>query len=177
MQTDLWVFGYGSLIWDPAFPPAERALARLAGWQRSFCMTSVHYRGTMAAPGRVLALDRAEGAQCHGVAMRAAAGTEAAALAALRARELISDAYLEQEVALDLADGRRIRAVTYVINHAQGQYCGPEDPEALARVIASACGVRGPNRDYLFATVAHLHDLGIPDPALAALAARVREIG
>jgi cation transport protein ChaC len=70
-----------------------------------------------------------------------------------------------------------VRAVTYVINHAQGQYCGHEDIETAARVIARASGARGPNRDYLFSTVAHLEELGIPDAALAALAARVREIG
>lgn len=176
MHDDLWVFGYGSLIWSPAFVPAERATARLSGWRRSFCMTSIHYRGTVDSPGRVLALDRAEGAECHGVAMRAERGQRDTALAALRERELISDAYLEEWVEVDLADGRRVRAVTYAINHAQGQYCGQEDLEHQAQVIARACGARGPNRDYLFSTVAHLHELGIPDPALEALAARVREI-
>jgi glutathione-specific gamma-glutamylcyclotransferase len=177
MQDDLWVFGYGSLIWDPAFPVAERMTARLDGWRRSFCMASIHYRGTAESPGRVLALDRAEGAECHGVAMRADPAGREAARAALHKRELISDAYIEEWVTLDLADGRRVRAVTYVINHEQGQYCGHEDIETAAQVIARASGVRGPNRDYLFATVSHLEELGIPDAALAALAARVREIG
>ncbi len=177
MQDDLWVFGYGSLIWDPAFPVAERVTARLSGWRRSFCMASIHYRGTAEAPGRVLALDRDEGGACHGVAMRADPAGREAALAALHVRELISDAYIEEWVEVDLSDGRRVRAVTYVINHANGQYCGSEDTETAAQVIARACGVRGPNRDYLFSTVAHLEQLGIPDAALAALAARVREIG
>lgn len=177
MRETLWVFGYGSLMWDPAFTPAERALARLSGWRRSFCMTSVHYRGTPDAPGRVLALDRDAGGVCHGAAMRVADGDEDRAIAALRAREMVSDAYLEERVVLELADGRRVAALTYVINRAQGQYCGSEDDETLARVIASARGARGSNRDYLFATVAHLDRLGIPDPWLAALAARVREIG
>lgn len=176
MDDDLWVFGYGSLIWSPAFAPVERVTARLSGWRRSFCMASIHYRGTAESPGRVLALDRVEGAECHGLAMRAAPAERDTALAALRARELISDAYLEEWVEVDLADGRRVRAVTYVINHAQGQYCGQEDAELQAQVIARACGARGPNRDYLFSTVAHLRALGISDPALEALAARVREI-
>lgn len=59
---DFWVFGYGSLIWDPGFPVAERAVARASGWHRSFCMRSVHHRGTPEDPGLVLALDAAAGA-------------------------------------------------------------------------------------------------------------------
>jgi cation transport protein ChaC len=109
--------------------------------------------------------------------MRANPNGQQAALAALHKRELISDAYREEWVTLDLSDGRQVQAVTYVINHAQGQYCGHEDIETAAQVIARAAGVRGRNRDYLFATVAHLQELGIPDAGLAALAARVREIG
>lgn len=177
MQDALWVFGYGSLIWDPAFEAAERQLARLAGWQRSFCMHSVHYRGTASAPGLVLALDRAADGVCHGVAFRAAPGAEADALTALRTRELISDAYLEERVDVALADGRQVNAVTYVINRGHAQYCTNTDPAGQAQVIATAAGVRGPNRDYLFSTAAHLEALGIGDPALAALVARVREIG
>ena len=75
----MWVFAYGSLIWDPGFPVAERAVARLHGWHRSFCMRSIHHRGSAAQPGLVLALDRAQGAWCDGVAFRVAAGAEAEA--------------------------------------------------------------------------------------------------
>ena len=75
MQDTLWVFGYGSLIWDPGFPVAERRIATLKGWHRSFCMRSIHHRGTVEKPGLVLALDRAEGASCTGVAFRVAAAS------------------------------------------------------------------------------------------------------
>ncbi len=92
MHEPLWVFGYGSLIWNPGFPVAERRLARAPGWRRSFCMRSIHHRGTEADPGLVLALDRADGAACDGVAFRVAPGAEAQTLADLRERELISSA-------------------------------------------------------------------------------------
>lgn len=87
----MWVFGYGSLIWHPGFPVAERRIARLTGWHRSFCMRSIHHRGTEEAPGLVLALDRAEGAVCDGVAFRVSPGAEEHTLAELRERELVSD--------------------------------------------------------------------------------------
>ena len=169
----MWVFGYGSLIWHPGFAVAEARVARLRDWHRSFCMRSIHHRGTETAPGLVLALDAAPGAVCDGVAFRVEPGTEAESLAALRERELISSAYLEREVTLDLADGGQVRALAYVIDPDHVQYCGGLPLEEQARIIADAVGGRGPNRDYLFATAQHLADLGIADGDLEWLAARV----
>lgn len=177
METPLWVFGYGSLIWDPGFRAAETRLARLQDWRRSFCMWSVHYRGTAQAPGLVLALDETEGAVCAGVAFRVAPGEEEAVLAALRAREMISYAYIERRLPVTLEDGRAVQAVTYVMNRAHAQYAGPLGADVQAAIIARATGVRGPNRAYLEATVSHLAELGIADAELAALASRVRQIG
>jgi glutathione-specific gamma-glutamylcyclotransferase len=176
MRRAMWVFGYGSLIWDPGFDAVERRIARVAGWHRSFCMRSIHYRGTVTAPGLVLALDRAGDTHCDGVAFRVPEGAEADTLAYLRTREMISDAYLEMHLPVALHDGPVVQAVVYVINQANGQYCGRLSPEEQVAIIAASSGVRGPNRDYLYATVAHLAELGIGDPDLAALAARVREI-
>lgn len=173
MQDELWVFGYGSLIWDPGFEVAERQVARLDDWHRSFCMWSLHYRGTVAAPGLVLALDAQAGASCQGVALRALPGQEPAVLAYLRQRELISDAYLEEQVQVTLADGRLVPAVTYVINRANPQYCRGLDLQEQARVIATAHGARGPNRDYLTATHSHLMEMGLTDPDMAWLAAQM----
>jgi cation transport protein ChaC len=177
MREPLWVFGYGSLIWDPGFPVAGRQVARLEGWHRSFCMRSIHHRGTADAPGLVLALDRAAGSVCQGLALAVAAGAEAATLAALRRRELVSSAYLEDWLPVTLADGTRQTALTYVIDPAHAQYCGGIAPEDQAQIIARAQGGRGANRDYLYSTAAHLAALGIRDPELEWLAARVREIG
>ncbi len=176
MQDALWVFGYGSLIWNPEFPVAERAVATARGWRRSFCMRSVHHRGSAAAPGLVLALDAAEGAVCHGVALRAEPGSEGETLARLRARELISSAYVETAFPVALADGRQVPAVAFVIDRAHPQYCGALPLEDQARIIAAATGGRGPNREYLWQTAAHLAGLGLADPELDWLAERVRHL-
>lgn len=176
MTADLWVFGYGSLIWEPGFTFEERAVARLGGWHRSFCMRSIHHRGTVDEPGLVLALDRAAGTHCDGVAFRVAAGSARSTIAYLRDRELISSAYLEERHAVRLRDGRRVEAVTYVIDRNHPQYCGGLSLEEQAQIIQHSSGGRGPNRDYLWNTAAHLSELGLPDPDLDWLAERVRAL-
>ncbi|EKE45701.1 ChaC [Oceaniovalibus guishaninsula JLT2003] len=170
------MFGYGSLIWNPEFDVAERVIAALPGYDRTFCMRSVHHRGTEAAPGLVLALDRTDGTLCTGLALRARRGTEAATLAMLRARELVSSAYLERQVTLALGDGRRVTAVAYVVDRNHVQYTGKLELEEQAQIIARSVGGRGPNSEYLFNTTAHLAELGIHDPDLQWLAMRVRHI-
>lgn len=169
----LWVFAYGSLLWDPGFIPAESVTAILTGYARSFCMLSIHHRGTEDEPGLVLALDQQAGASCTGVTLRVAGPDTDAVLVTLRERELISSAYLERWVRVRLQDGRQIIALAYVIDPAHRQYC-QFDPETQAQIIARAQGGRGPNAEYLFNTAAHLAQLGIADPALTALVARVR---
>lgn len=170
----LWVFGYGSLIWEPGFAYVDRQLARLHGWHRSFCMRSIHHRGTPERPGLVLALDAAAGARCDGVAFAVAPDQVDATLDYLRARELISSAYLERVLPVMLADGRTVDAVTYVIDPDHEQYCGGLPLDAQAEIIAHAVGGRGRNTDYLWNTAAHLAELGLADPELDWLASRVR---
>ncbi|MCC6304388.1 MAG: gamma-glutamylcyclotransferase [Rhodobacteraceae bacterium] len=172
----LWVFGYGSLMWNPGFAAAAVRPARLEGWHRSFCMRSVHHRGTPARPGLVLALDSVPGAACDGLALAVPAGAEEATLAGLRARELVSSAYLETRLPVALGGGASIEAVVFVIDRAHPQYCGGLPLAEQAAIIAGAAGGRGTNPDYLFQTVARLDALGIPDPDLTALAARVRAL-
>ncbi|WP_375261403.1 gamma-glutamylcyclotransferase [Palleronia sp.] len=172
----MWVFGYGSLVWNPEFPVAERIVARLDAYARSFCMSSIHHRGTPEMPGLVLALDERDGATCTGLALRVEPGHEDPTLAMLRERELVSSAYLERRLPLDLADGRRIEAVAYVIDQAHEQYMQELDLEAQARIIAAATGGRGPNDEYLHNTTAHLTHLGIADPDLDWLSTRVRKL-
>lgn len=174
MQEPLWVFGYGSLIWDPGFPVAEHRIARLDGWHRSFCMRSIHHRGTVENPGLVLALDRQEGAACTGIAFRVEPGQEAATLFALRERELVSSAYLETMLPVSTGEGP-LMTLAYVIDPDHVQYCHL-DREEQARIIATATGGRGRNRDYLWSTAAHLAELGIRDPDLDWLADRVRAL-
>lgn len=172
----MWVFGYGSLIWNPGFPVAERHIATVQDWQRSFCMRSVHHRGTPQAMGLVLALDPMPGARCAGVAFRVEPGAEADTLAQLRERELISSAYLETTVQVDLANGTSRAALTYVINQNHDQYCGGLPLDEQAHIIARAVGGRGTNRDYLFSTARHLTELGIGDADLDWLVARVAQL-
>jgi cation transport protein ChaC len=171
----MWVFGYGSLLWNPGFELREKAVGTLWGWHRSFCMRSIHHRGTVDDPGLVLALDAAEGAHCQGVAFAVAEGQEAQTLDYLRERELVSSAYLETHQEIALRDGRRVEAVTYVIDPDHVQYCHLE-LEEQARIIARAVGGRGPNTDYLHNTAEHLKELGIEDADLDWLSARVRAL-
>ena len=172
----LWVFGYGSLLWNPGFTPAEQVVARLEGYHRSFCMWSIHHRGTEENPGLVLALDVAEGAVCDGVAFRVADHEAEEVLQALRDRELISSAYYEIFVPLVLEDGRTIEALAYVIAQDHVQYCGGLSLERQAQVIAGAVGGRGPNPEYLYNTAEHLAELSVNDPDMVWLVDRVRAL-
>lgn len=174
-DSRLWVFAYGSLMWDPGFAPAEAARARLDGWRRSFCMWSFFFRGTEESPGLVLALDAEPRASCEGLALRVAPGEEEGVMASLRARELISDAYEERVLPVVLGDGRMVEAVAYVIRREHRQYACV-DAEIQARTIARARGLRGPNIDYLANTAAHLAELGIRDPEIEALLIRARAL-
>lgn len=171
----LWVFGYGSLLWNPGFEVAEQFHARLTGYARSFCMRSIHHRGTVQDPGLVLALDAHPGGHCDGLALRAAPGTEDQVLTYLRERELVSSAYLERRLNIDLSDGRRTEALVYVIDPDHDQYC-TLSLEEQAQIIARAVGGRGPNTEYLYNTASHLEDLGVPDPDLHWLSTRVRDL-
>ncbi len=172
----MWVFGYGSLVWKPGFDVAERVLATLPGYSRSFCMRSIHHRGTDANPGLVLALDEAPDATCSGVAMAVPDESQDQVLEYLRERELISSAYLEKFLSVTLADGREVEAVTYVIDADHVQYCGGLDLEEQAQIIARAHGGMGPNTEYLYNTSSHLSELGIYDPDLVWLTKRVKSL-
>jgi len=169
-REGFWVFGYGSLIWQPGFDFVDRRVATLRGYRRSFCMSSIVYRGTPEVPGLVLALDRGDGAgSCIGVAYQVAAEGAAATLGYLRERELVSYAYTETRLPVALEDGAEVEALAYVSNPGHAQYRGGLSLEAQAEVIARAVGPRGPNLDYLLNTVASLDALGLHDPDLARL--------
>ena len=174
IPTPLWVFGYGSLLWNPGFQVAEAQIATLADYHRSFCMWSIHHRGSEAEPGLVLALDEAEGATCIGQALRVAPEHVDETVAYLRERELISSAYKEMVLPLTLADGRVVEALAYVINRDHGQYCNDLTLEMQAQIIASAQGGMGPNTEYLYNTAAQLHKLQIKDADMDWLTERVR---
>ena len=172
----MWVFGYGSLLWNPGFPVARSERATLHGYSRSFCMRSIHHRGTEEKPGLVLALDEYRDADCTGLALAVEAGHEDRTLVELRERELISSAYLERTLDVHLDTGQIVNAVTFVIDAHHVQYCGGLSLEKQAWIIAQAVGGRGPNTEYLFNTAAHLTEIGLHDPELEWLSQRVRTI-
>ena len=174
-RNALWVFAYGSLLWDPGFRPVESARARLDGWRRSFCMWSLHFRGTEEMPGLVLALDADPQAHCDGLALRMDPEKAHEVIGDLRKRELISDAYEEKTLPLALEDGREVQALAYVIRRGHRQYACV-DAETQARTIAQAKGQRGPNFDYLANTADQLDRLGIGDPELRNLLSRAKAL-
>lgn len=173
-ENGFWVFGYGSLLWNPEFEFIDHVPATLTGFSRSFCMWSIHHRGSVEKPGLVLALDAQLDATCRGVAFRVGPDTAMQCLADLRERELVSSAYVEHHVPLRLDDGRDVTALAYVIDPDHVQYTGPLSLDQQAEIIAAAKGGRGPNSAYLFSTAQHLTELGMEDYDLTELAAKVR---
>jgi cation transport protein ChaC len=173
-MSELWVFGYGSLIWRPDFLHLERRLARLVGAHRALCVYSWVHRGTPDRPGLVLGLDR--GGACRGVAFRVAPADWEEVVATLRAREQVTAVYLERLREVRFADGSAARALTYLVDRSSGQYAGKLDDDQQFRLVASACGRSGANRDYVINTAAHLADLGMPDARLDRLAARLTRL-
>ena len=155
---------------------AERAVATVEGFHRSFCLRSIEYRGTIDSPGLVLGLDATEGASCKGVALRVPDTDWPRVIAEVRARELLTEAYREEVLPLLLEDGREVNAIAYVMQRDHWQYAGGLCIDEQARIIAWAEGGRGPNRDYLYNTAAHLAELGLNDPDMEALAAQVRRL-
>lgn len=172
----LWVFGYGSLIWNPGFPVSEKHLATLEGYSRSFCMSSIHHRGTVEHPGLVLALDPRPGSSCCGLGFRVPDEDAEATVTYLRDRELISSAYVERLLPLRLENGEEVTALVYVVDTAHEQYVADLSLEDQARIISTAVGGRGPNTEYLWNTARHLEELGIEDADISWLAARVEEL-
>ena len=164
---DLWVFGYGSLMWRPGFPYRERRHALLRGYHRSLCVLSHVHRGTPEQPGLVLGLDR--GGSCHGVAFRVAEQDGHETVAYLRAREQVTGVYLERHVPVQLADGETVEALVYVVDRGHGQYAGRLGEAEVLRLVRQGCGVSGANPDYVRSTHEHLTEMGVVDPLLARL--------
>jgi cation transport protein ChaC len=173
-REDLWVFGYGSLIWRPGFDFVERVPARVIGLHRCLCVYSFVHRGTPERPGLVLGLDR--GGACRGVAFRAAAKDRAATLTYLRAREQVTSVYLETVRTVWLAGKpeRAVRAVCYVVDRRHPQYAGRLTLEQQLHYVRQGHGSSGANRDYVLEAVASLEALGVRDRELHLLAERLR---
>jgi glutathione-specific gamma-glutamylcyclotransferase len=171
---EVWVFAYGSLMWNPAFEFADRQPCKVDGWRRSFCFWTPLGRGTPELPGLMLALEG--GGQCEGIAYRLAPDQVLSELGILWNREMLSGVYKAKWVRTTLRDGRVVTAVTFVVDTAHCQYCGDLPIERAAHHIAFAEGRRGACRDYLANTAAHARALGIHDPYIEELVTRVGDL-
>jgi cation transport protein ChaC len=162
---DLWVFGYGSVMWRPGFPHRERHKARVHGYHRALCVWSWAHRGTQARPGLVLGLDA--GGSCLGMVFRVDAADKDAVADYLYSRELVVPGYPYRAVLLPLSvAGQAVRALSFVVDRKHPQYAGKLAPEAAARTVRHAVGKSGANTDYVASTVRHLDDLGIAESPL-----------
>ena len=168
---DFWVFGYGSLIWNPGFAHTETQRAHLFGYRRALCIRSWVHRGTRQRPGLVLGLDR--GGSCTGLAFRVPGELHGEVIAYLRARELVTNVYRERELSVRLANGERAKAVGYVADRTHDQYAGALDVDEAVRGVSGAVGQSGRNEDYVISTVEHLRALGIRDHWLESVAERL----
>jgi len=166
---DLWVFGYGSLMWRPGVAYEEARHARLVGYRRCFCIYSVHHRGAPERMGLVLGLDR--GGTCEGIAYRIAAAQVPETVRYLNAREQIYAVYRSATVPVQLIGGERreVMALAYIVERAHPGYAGRLPLALQARLIRGAKGISGGNLDYLINTLRHLGELGIRERELERL--------
>ena len=171
---DLWIFGYGSLMWRPGFEFVEQAPARLIGEHRSLCVYSLFHRGTAEKPGLVLGLDR--GGACQGTAFRVQKSHRPAVVAYLREREQVTNIYREvmRSIWIEGDARQRQRALTYVVDRGHPQYAGRLTVEQQLHHIRQGHGVSGANVDYVLSTVKALEARGCRDPQLHQLAALLR---
>jgi len=160
----MWVFGYGSLMWNPGFPHTQARLARIHGFHRALCVWSWVHRGTRARPGLVMGLDR--GGSCVGVAHQVAASERAACIDYLYARELVTHVYVPVVRPIRIDGVGVVPALTFVVDRGHAQYAGKLSAAEAARTIRGARGRSGANPDYFANTLAHMRELGIQCPRL-----------
>lgn len=170
IESDIWVFGYGSLMWNPGFEHEEARPALLHGWHRAFCVYSHRYRGTPERPGLVLGLDR--GGSCRGMAFRVAQARAIEALDYLWDREMVHGVYRPRILRTATVDGR-VECHAFTVDRAHHQYAGGLHEAEMVRLILQGTGLGGHNREYLINTVRHLDELGIGDGPLHRLLALI----
>ncbi len=169
--ADVWLFGYGSLIWNPAFRHAETRLARIQGWHRRFCLWTSLMRGSLERPGLVLGLD--SGGSCKGVAFRIPAADVETELSIVWRREMMNGAYIPRWVDVHCPGEGIVRGLTFTVNRRHPHYTGRLGDERVAEALATATGCFGPCAEYFFSTLHALTELGIDDTKLRALRDRV----
>jgi len=162
---DIWVFAYGSLIWKPGFAHVETRRGTAKGWQRSFCLRIVRFRGTRARPGLMMQLDR--GGSCDGLLMRLPPGGEISELRGLWRREMSAKPPSNMPSWIEVTSGPdKLTAISFTANPAKDNYvCGLPNEE-VADTLATAAGHWGSGAEYLWNTITALEQAGIHDPHL-----------
>jgi cation transport protein ChaC len=161
---DLWVFGYGSLMWSPCFAYEEARLARAHGYHRALCILSTRYRGTRHKPGLVMGLCR--GGSCWGMAFRVARADAPRTLRRLWEREMPRLTYAPRFVAVRPRGGRTVRALAFLADPEHPSYVRELDLHGRARLVAQGIGQRGPCIEYIRNTLDHMQEVGVRDPHL-----------
>lgn len=168
-EGDLWVFGYGSLMWKTGFAYTESIESKIFGYHRALCVASMVHRGTPENAGLVLGLDR--GGSCAGKLFRVCVTKKEQVADYLYARELATAVYLARIVKAYTSDGRCIQALTFVVDTNHHQYTSGQSPSQLAGIARNASGVSGKSSDYLISTLEHLRKSSIHDKQLERIAA------
>lgn len=167
---EVWLFAYGSLIWNPVIHFIDRQVGTVHGFHRRFCLWTALGRGTPDNPGLVLGLDR--GGSCRGIVYRIAAEAVQSELMLVWRREMVVDSYIPRWV--KVWDGQRsLYAIAFLINRCHAFYAGNVAPELIVQHIATACGELGSSADYLNQTVEGLAQAGIHDRGLRLLQQQV----
>lgn len=173
-KAPVWLLGYGSLIWNPAFIYDEAVPALLKGWQRAFCLRLTAGRGTVSRPGRMLALKA--GGQTRGLAFRLPEAGLTEELSLVWKREMITGCYLPTWCPLQLDDGRQITALVFIMDSTHPLYEADTRINTVAPLIAAASGPLGSNAEYLFSLEQALNQRGMQDAEMTELAGRVRNL-
>ncbi len=168
-----WVFGYGSLIWNPGFAYVSAQQGLLRGAHRKLSIVSHHHRGTVEQPGLVFGLAR--GGSCRGMMFEVAAGEWQQVRLYLKERELVTSVYREVLRPVRLADGRLVLGLAYVVDEHHDQFAGNLSLEQQLAMVRAGVGLSGRNVDYVLNTARHLAELGIRDRQLMAIAELLRE--
>ena len=173
-MSDFWVFGYGSLMWNPGFLFVEKQKATLFGLHRSLCIHSWVHRGTREKPGLVLGLD--SGGSCHGMALKASGNQRDDVIDYLRERELVTNVYIECWRNIQLTSGETVPALVYRVDRGHEQYAKGLSLQQQAEIICASRGKSGLNIDYLENTISSLRRSNIRDGTLEALYHQVKTL-
>ena len=170
----VWVFGYGSLMWNPAFHVAQTARARIYGYHRAFCLSLTFGRGSPEKPGLMLGLE--SGGSCVGMAHKIAPKNVSSELEILWMREMLGGTYIPKWLNAELPNGKKQRVLTFIANKSHLRYIGTQPFKKSAKRIATSEGYLGDNRTYLYNTIEGMDELGIGDGSLHRLEHEVRRI-